>query len=94
VIRAPTGYAASSVPGASAPPSSHALQPTLSAWGSVMPVPKKKKSKSKSRSHRAAAWRLDVPARSVCPRCGSAKLPHVVCGNCGWYAGRQAIDVD
>ena len=24
----------------------------------------------------------------------SAKLPHVVCGNCGWYAGRQAIDVD
>jgi large subunit ribosomal protein L32 len=59
-----------------------------------MPVPKKKKSKSKSRSHRAGAWQLDVPARSVCPRCGSAKLPHVVCGNCGWYAGRQAIDVD
>ena len=23
-----------------------------------------------------------------------AKLPHVVCGNCGWYGGRQAIDVD
>ncbi|HEY3700969.1 MAG TPA: 50S ribosomal protein L32 [Acidimicrobiales bacterium] len=22
------------------------------------------------------------------------KLPHVVCPNCGWYGGRQAIDVD
>ena len=34
------------------------------------------------------------PSRSVCPRCGSAKRPHIVCGNCGWYHGRQAIDVD
>lgn len=58
-----------------------------------MPVPKKKKSKSKTRSHRASAWTLKEPARSVCPRCSSAKLPHVVCGNCGWYHGRQAIDV-
>jgi uncharacterized protein len=24
----------------------------------------------------------------------AAKTPHVVCGNCGWYHGRQAIDVD
>jgi large subunit ribosomal protein L32 len=29
----------------------------------------------------------------VCPRCGSAKLPHVVCRTCGWYNGRQVIDV-
>ena len=58
-----------------------------------MPVPKKKKSKAKSRSHRAAAWKIDVPGRSVCPRCGSTKRPHVVCGTCGWYGGRQAIDV-
>ena len=59
-----------------------------------MAVPKKKKSKSKSRSNRAGAWKLGVPARSLCPRCGNAKLPHVVCGNCGWYKGRQAIEVD
>ena len=59
-----------------------------------MAVPKKKTSKSKSRSRRASAWRLRTPGRSLCPRCGAAKVPHVVCGNCGWYAGRQAIDVD
>jgi large subunit ribosomal protein L32 len=58
-----------------------------------MAVPKKKKSKSKSRSHRAAAWQLDVPARSVCPRCGNTKQPHVVCPACGWYKNRVAIDV-
>jgi large subunit ribosomal protein L32 len=59
-----------------------------------MAVPKKKTSKAKSRSRRASAWRLGPPARSECPQCHQAKLPHVVCGNCGWYGGRQAIDVE
>ncbi|HEY3141934.1 MAG TPA: 50S ribosomal protein L32 [Acidimicrobiales bacterium] len=59
-----------------------------------MAVPKKKTSKAKSRSRRATAWRLERPSRSICPQCRSPKLPHVVCGNCGWYGGRQAIEVD
>ena len=59
-----------------------------------MAVPKKKMSKAKSRSRRASAWRLEVPSRSTCPRCAAVKLPHVICGNCGWYHGRQAIEVD
>ena len=59
-----------------------------------MAVPKKKTSKAKSRSRRASAWTLDAPPRSVCPQCSSAKLPHVVCPSCGWYGGRQAVDID
>ncbi len=59
-----------------------------------MAVPKKKTSKAKSRSRRASAWRLSPAPRSVCPQCHQAKLPHVVCPNCGWYGGRQAIEVD
>ena len=58
-----------------------------------MAVPKKKMSKSKSRSRRASAWTLQNPPRSVCPRCATAKLPHVVCPACGWYKNRQAVDV-
>ena len=59
-----------------------------------MAVPKKKTSKAKSRSRKASAWTLEAPSRSLCPRCGATKVPHIVCGNCGWYAGRQAIDVE
>ena len=59
-----------------------------------MAVPKKKTSKSKSRSRRASAWTLRSPGRSTCPRCASAKVPHTVCPTCGWYKGRQAVDVD
>jgi large subunit ribosomal protein L32 len=59
-----------------------------------MAVPKKKKSKAKGRSHLAGAWRLPLPARSVCPHCQTSKTPHVVCPNCGWYKGRQAVEVD
>jgi large subunit ribosomal protein L32 len=59
-----------------------------------MAVPKKKKSKAKGRSHLAGAWRLERPPRSVCPHCQVSKTPHVVCPSCGWYKGRQAVEVD
>jgi large subunit ribosomal protein L32 len=59
-----------------------------------MAVPKKKTSKAKGRSRRAANWRLTPAARSTCPRCDSVRPPHVVCPNCGWYGGRQAVEVD
>jgi len=59
-----------------------------------MAVPKKKMSKSKSRSRRASAWRVGPTARSACPRCGATKRPHRACGTCGFYGGRQAIEID
>jgi large subunit ribosomal protein L32 len=58
-----------------------------------MAVPKKKKSKSKTRSRRASNWKIGNVGRSTCPRCSAAKVPHTVCGTCGWYKDRQAIDV-
>jgi large subunit ribosomal protein L32 len=30
----------------------------------------------------------------VCPRCRATKLPHTVCGSCGWYKGRVAVDIE
>ena len=59
-----------------------------------MAVPKKKTSKAKSRSRRASNWVLRPPARSLCPQCHHAKVPHQVCPTCGWYKGRQAVEID
>ncbi|MFM7270089.1 MAG: 50S ribosomal protein L32 [Actinomycetes bacterium] len=59
-----------------------------------MAVPKRKTPRAKTRQRRASNWTLERSARSTCPQCGATKLPHVVCGNCGTYRGRQVIDVD
>lgn len=59
-----------------------------------MAVPKRKTPRSKTHSRRSANMKLAPPAKSVCPQCGAAKLPHRVCNNCGTYRGRQVIDVD
>ena len=53
-----------------------------------MAVPKRKKSRSRTRSRRSQ-WKATTPAYAECPRCHQAKLPHRVCANCGYYAGRQ-----
>ena len=57
-----------------------------------MQAPKKKKSKSKSRRRRASSWKLEAPARSLCPRWATPS-PHTVCPTCGWYRNRVAVEV-
>jgi large subunit ribosomal protein L32 len=59
----------------------------------TMAVPKKKQSKSRG-DKRAATWKARPPAYAECPQCHQPKLPHRVCGNCGYYDGRQAIEVE
>ncbi|MDP4973151.1 MAG: 50S ribosomal protein L32 [Ilumatobacteraceae bacterium] len=58
-----------------------------------MPEKKKKLSKARVRKRKTINMRLANPAKSVCPRCGNVKKPHVVCSNCGWYKGRVAYAV-
>jgi large subunit ribosomal protein L32 len=36
---------------------------------------------------------VKVPNAASCPNCGEAKTPHRVCMKCGWYNGRQVIEV-
>jgi large subunit ribosomal protein L32 len=58
-----------------------------------MPNPKRRHSKTrtaKRRTHDA----LPQVGRSLCPQCQEAKLPHVVCANCGYYKGRQVKAVE
>ena len=58
-----------------------------------MAVPKRKTSRSK-RDMRRAHDHLTAPALSICPECKEPKQPHVVCPHCGFYRGRQVIEVE
>ena len=55
-----------------------------------MAVPKRKVTKSrggKRRSHQAVRTKAAV----LCPHCGSPKMPHRICANCGTYKGREIL---
>jgi large subunit ribosomal protein L32 len=57
-----------------------------------MGVPKRKVAHARQmdrRSHHA----LTLPRLEACPHCHEPKLSHRVCQNCGWYNGRQAIEL-
>ena len=57
-----------------------------------MGVPKRKVAHARQmdrRSHHA----LTLPTRVECTHCHEPKLSHRVCPNCGWYNGRQAVDL-
>lgn len=58
-----------------------------------MAAPKRKTSKSRRDSRRAQAYSLDKVTVGHCPNCGEAKLPHRVCRNCGFYAGKEILEV-
>lgn len=55
-------------------------------------VPKQRKTKSRQAQRR---MHLFIKRRSLisCPKCGKPALPHIVCRNCGYYKGREVIDV-
>jgi large subunit ribosomal protein L32 len=60
-----------------------------------MAVPKRKTSRSNTRS-RKANWKSDspIPTYAECPQCHQPTRPHTVCGNCGYYAGREVVEVE
>lgn len=45
--------------------------------------------RNRVRSHHA----LKPLQLARCSHCRAAAIPHIVCKNCGYYAGRQVIDV-
>ncbi len=58
-----------------------------------MAVPKRKTSRSNTRS-RKANWKASAPTYAECPQCHQPKRPHRVCGNCGYYAGREVVEAE
>jgi large subunit ribosomal protein L32 len=57
-----------------------------------MPNPKRRHSKAR-RDRRRTHDALPTPAASDCPQCHERKLPHRVCPHCGFYKGREVIEV-
>ncbi len=58
-----------------------------------MPQPKKKMTNTRS-GNRRSQIRLSEIALMTCSKCKSAVQPHVVCKICGYYDGKQVIDMD
>ena len=57
----------------------------------MLPVQKTSKSrKRKRRSHHALKPIHDVR----CPQCGTGKLPHAACDNCGYVNPKLALQMD
>ncbi len=57
-----------------------------------MAVPKQRKTKSR-RNQRRSHLSLKAPSLIKCPKCGKLILPHIVCPECGFYKGKEVIDV-
>ena len=55
-----------------------------------MAVPKQRQSHARSNKRRSQ-HRISAPSLTTCPRCGAARVPHRVCGECGTYAGREVV---
>lgn len=57
-----------------------------------MGLPAKRTTSSKRdmrRSHHA----LDVVSVGTCPKCGKPALSHRMCAHCGFYKGREVVDM-
>lgn len=58
-----------------------------------MAVPKRRHSNQRTRKRRTHDV-LTPPSRATCQRCGTVKKPHEICGNCGYYAGRDVLKLE
>ena len=57
-----------------------------------MGVPKQRHTKSRRNKRRMHLY-IKEQSLAKCPKCGQPVLPHTVCKGCGYYQGREMIDV-
>ena len=57
-----------------------------------MALPKKRHSAARGRKRRTH-WKIAKTTLIPCPQCKAPKLPHRVCGSCGFYNGKQVIEI-
>ena len=57
-----------------------------------MANPKRRHSQAR-RDNRRSQQRLVLATMSGCPQCGKLRRPHRVCQFCGYYRGRQILEI-
>jgi large subunit ribosomal protein L32 len=57
-----------------------------------MALPKRRHSKTRGRKRRTH-WKLADPQLGTCSHCKSPKPAHTVCQVCGYYKGRQVMEI-
>ena len=57
-----------------------------------MALPKRRHSAARGRKRRTH-WKIKATSLTPCPQCKQLKLPHQVCLVCGYYAGRQVMEI-
>lgn len=58
-----------------------------------MPQEPKKRHSRARQGKRRAAIKLVVSKTVVCPNCQSFVLAHIVCKNCGFYKGKEIVNM-
>ena len=58
----------------------------------TMPNPKRRHSQKRT-STRRAHDSLKAHSLAECPNCHEKKMPHRACQKCGYYKGREVLDV-
>jgi large subunit ribosomal protein L32 len=56
-----------------------------------MAHPKRKISKQRARKRRTH-YKAEAPTLATCSNCGATHIYHTVCGECGYYRGKLAIE--
>ena len=57
-----------------------------------MAVPKRHKTKGRRNQRRMHIF-LESPVLALCQKCKKPVKPHTICWNCGYYNGKEIIDV-
>jgi large subunit ribosomal protein L32 len=57
-----------------------------------MPNPKRRHSQKRTSTRRAHDF-LTAHSLSECPNCHEKKMPHRACPKCGFYKGREVVEI-
>lgn len=58
-----------------------------------MGLPKRRHSRTR-RDKRRTHYKITLSNFSICPQCHEQKLPHRICPHCGYYKGREIIEIE